>query len=490
LHKATDRRGSGGGKLGGPAVARKWIVLAVTSLGVFMAFLDTTVVNIAFNTIAQHFAGTRLDDLSWVLNGYTVLFAASLIPAGRIADRVGRKRVFMTGLIIFTLASAACGAAPSAGALIAARFVEGIGAAAMIPSALGLVLPEFPDEQRSLAIGLWGVAGALAGAAGTPLGGVVVQLAGWRWIFLLNLPIGALALLLGWRLLSERREQAGTRIPDLIGALLLAAAVGVLALGIVKGAEWGWLSARALGCAVAAIALTAGFIQRSARHPAPIMELGLWRVRSFSVANIATLAYAMGLFALFLCAALFLTTVWRYSTLRAGLAIAPGPTMVGLFGVIAGRLADRRGQRGLIVLGQLLVAVGMFWLVVRLQARPEFLRVWLPGYLVIGMGFGLTLPSLTSAAVAELPADRYATGGAANNTARQIGAALGVALLIAIIGSPSAAGAMRAFQHGFLFCAGCAIATSLIGLALGQVRVHSALRGEQCDAPVSAVAGG
>src|SRR6185503_5698687 len=143
----------------------------------------------------------------------------------------------------------------------------------------------------------------------------------------------------------------------------------------------------ALGCDLAAIALVAGFIQRSARHPAPIMELGLWRVRSFSVANIATLAYAMGLFALFLCAALFLTTVWRYSTLRAGLAIAPGPTMVGLFGVIAGRLADRRGQRGLIVLGQLLVAVGMFWLVVRLQARPEFVRVWLPGYLVIGMGF-------------------------------------------------------------------------------------------------------
>lgn len=468
-------------------MARKWLVLAITSLGVFMAFLDTTVVNIAFNNISQHFPTTRLSDLSWVLNGYTVLFAASLIPAGRIADRVGRKRVFLFGLVLFTLASAACGAAPSAGALIAARFVEGIGAAAMIPSALGLVLPEFPDEQRSLAIGLWGMAGALAGAAGTPLGGVVVQLAGWRWIFLINLPVGVLALLLGAKFLVERRERAGSRWPDLLGALALAAAVALLALGIVKGTEWGWLSGRTLGTGIAAVALTGIFILRSARHPAPVMELGLWKVRSFTIANIATLVYAMGFFAMFLCSALFLTTVWHYSTIRAGLAIAPGPTLAGVFGVAAGRLADRRGQRGLIVVGQLLVVAGMLLLVSQLHARPDYLRDWLPGFLVIGVGVGMAIPSLSSAAVAELPPDRFATGGAANNTARQIGAALGVALLIAIVGTPSAAGALRAYQHGFLFCAGCAAVTSLVGLTLGRVRVRSsAFAGE----PAVAVAGG
>jgi NTE family protein len=462
-------------------VQRKWIVLAITSLGVFMAFLDTTVVNIGFNTIAAHFSRTRLDDLSWVLNGYTVLFAASLIPAGRIADRAGRKRVFLWGLTAFTLASAACGAAPSAGALIAARFAEGLGAAAMIPSALGMVLTEFPAEQRSFAIGLWGMAGALAGAAGTPLGGAVIQIAGWRWIFLINVPVGMLGVALGLPLLRERRERAGSPWPDLAGALMLAGGVAVLALGIVKGAEWGWLSSRTLACMIAAPALVLAFVLRSARHPAPIMELSLWRVRSFTIANVATLVYAMGFFAMFLCAALFLTSVWHYSTIRAGLAIAPGPAMAGVCGVLAGRLADRRGQRGLIVLGQLIVAGSIFWLVVRLQSRPEFVSVWLPGFIASGVGVGLTLPALSSAAVASLPQDRFATGGAANNTARQVGAAIGVALLIAIVGAPSAGGALRAFEHGLLFCACCALTTAAIALTLGRVR-PSVVSLEQAEA--------
>jgi NTE family protein len=456
-------------------MARKWTVLAITSLGVFMAFLDTTIVNIAFTDIARHFSGTRISDLSWVLNGYTVLFAAALIPAGRIADLIGRKRVFLTGLVVFTVASACCGVAPSAGALVAARIVQGAGAAAMIPSALGLVLPEFPGEQRATAIGLWGMAGALAGAAGTPLGGAVVDLAGWRWVFLLNVPVGVTAIVLGWSLLVERREPAGGRLPDLLGAAALAAAVGVLALGIVKGEDWGWAGARTLGSLAAAVVLAVLFVARSARHPAPVMELGLWRVRSFSIANLATLAYAMGFFAMFLCAALFLTTVWRYSTIRAGLAVAPGPTLAGVFGVLAGRLADRRGQRALIVAGQLLVAAGLIWLIVRLDTHPDFLHVWLPAYLVAGIGVGLTLPSLSSAAVAALPASRFATGGAVNNTARQVGAALGVALLIAIVGRPAPAEALHAFQRGFWFCAACAIACSGIGLMLGRVRVAPAV---------------
>jgi NTE family protein len=455
-------------------MARKWTVLLITSLGVFMAFLDTTIVNIAFNDIAHHFPGTGLGDLSWVLNGYTVLFAASLIPAGRIADLIGRKRVFLTGLIVFTTASALCGVAPSAGLLIAARIVQGIGAAAMIPSALGLVLAEFPGEQRATAIGLWGMAGALAGAAGTPLGGVVVDAAGWRWIFLLNVPVGLAGLALGWSYLVERREPAGARLPDLLGAVMLAAGVGVLALGIVKGADWRWTDARTLGSFAAAALLTVAFVVRSARHPAPVMDLGLWRVRSFSIANIATVAYAMGFFAMFLCAALFLTGVWGYSTIQAGLAVAPGPTLAGVFGVLAGRLTYRFGQRNLIVTGQLLFAAGILWLVLRLETQPDFLGVWLPAYLVSGIGVGLTLPSLSSAAVAALPSTRFATGGAVNNTARQVGAAIGVALLIAIIGTPTPAEALDAFKHGFIFCAACALACSAIGLTLGRVRVAAA----------------
>jgi EmrB/QacA subfamily drug resistance transporter len=452
-------------------MARKWTVLAVTSLGVFMAFLDTTIVNIAFTDIARHFPRTSLGDLSWVLNGYTVLFAASLIPAGRIADRYGRKRVFLTGLLVFTIASALCGAAPTPELLIAARMVQGVGAAAMIPSALGLVLAEFLPTQRSTAVGLWSMAGALAGAAGTPLGGVVVDLAGWRWIFLINVPIGLLAMQLGRRILVERRDTAVARVPDLLGAAVLAGAVGALALGIVKGEDWGWTSVRVLGSFTAAAVLAAAFVTRSARHPAPVMELGLWRVRSFSVANIATLIYAMGFFAMFLCSALFLTNVWQYSTIKAGLAIAPGPATAGLVGALAGRLADRWGQRVLLVPGQLLFATGVIWLATSVDSTPAFLTLWLPAFVLTGIGVGLSLPSLSSAAVAALPPGRLATGGAVNNTARQVGAVLGVAILIAIVGRPGGAGALEAFRNGFLFCAACALTCSAIALALGRVRV-------------------
>jgi EmrB/QacA subfamily drug resistance transporter len=351
--------------------------------------------------------------------------------------------------------------------------VQGMGAAAMIPSALGLVLAEFPPTQRSLAIGLWSMAGALAGAGGTPLGGVVVDLAGWRWIFFINLPVGLLAIALGGRILVERRDTAATRVPDLLGAAALAGAVGALALGIVKGEDWGWTSARVLGSLLAAAALAAVFVLRSARHPAPVMELGLWRVRSFSVANIATLVYAMGFFAMFLCSALFLTNVWGYSTIEAGLAIAPGPALAGIVGALAGRLADRWGQRLLLVPGQLLFAAGVLWLATGVGATPAYLTLWLPAFLLTGVGVGLSLPSLSSAAVAALPPNRLATGGAVNNTARQVGAALGVAILIAIVGRPGGAEALDAFRQGFLFCAACAVACGAIALGLGRVRVHT-----------------
>jgi EmrB/QacA subfamily drug resistance transporter len=343
----------------------------------------------------------------------------------------------------------------------------------MIPSALGLVLAEFPPTQRSMAIGLWSMAGALAGAAGTPLGGVVVDLAGWRWIFFINMPIGLLAIVLGRRILVERRDSAATRVPDLLGAAVLAGAVGALALGIVKGEDWGWTSARVLGCFLAATALVVAFVLRSARHPAPVMELGLWRVRSFSVANVATFVYAMGFFAMFLCSALFLTNVWGYSTIEAGLAIAPGPATAGIVGALAGRLADRWGQRVLLVPGQLLFAAGVLWLATSLDTTPAFLSLWLPAFVLTGVGVGLSLPSLSSAAVAALPPNRLATGGAVNNTARQVGAVLGVAILIAIVGRPGGAGVLDAFRDGFIFCAACAMTCSVIALGLGRVRVQA-----------------
>src|SRR5262245_55926226 len=227
-------------------MARRWQVLLVTAVAMFMSFLDVTIVNIAFPDIRASFPDTSLSHLSWILNAYSIVFAAALVPAGRLADRFGRRRLFFLGVLVFLAASVVCGAASSVDVLIAARAVQALGAAMLVPASLGLLLPEFPLERRATATALWGATGAVAAAAGPSLGGLLVDWQGWRAVFFVNLVIGLPALLPASRLLRESREPQ-TRFPDAVGAVLLAAGVGALALGIVQGQQWHWGSARIVG---------------------------------------------------------------------------------------------------------------------------------------------------------------------------------------------------------------------------------------------------
>src|SRR5436190_21956100 len=222
-------------------MARRWKVLLVTSVAVFMGFLDVTIVNIAFPDIRSSFPDSSLAGLSWVLNAYNVVFAALLVPAGRVADIVGRRRMFFIGLLTFLAASAVCGAAGSVEMLVAARVVQAAGGAILVPTSLGLLLPEFPLEQRATATALWGATGAVAAATGPALGGVLVDATSWRWVFFVNLAIGLPALIPARRLLRESREPQ-TPFPDMLGAILLAGGVAALALGIGQGPRWGWSS--------------------------------------------------------------------------------------------------------------------------------------------------------------------------------------------------------------------------------------------------------
>jgi EmrB/QacA subfamily drug resistance transporter len=265
-------------------LARRWLVLLVTSVAVFMALLDVTIVNIAFPDIRRTFAHDSLADLSWVLNAYSVLFAAALVPAGRLADRLGRKRLFLAGILLFLAASVTSGLAGSLSVLVVARAVQAIGAAILLPTSLSLVLPEFPIQQRALVTSLWAATGAIAAATGPSLGGALVQWQSWRWVFFVNLLIGLPALVPARRLLRESRDERAS-IPDPLGALVLAAAVGALSLAIVEGPSWGWSSARVVAAFAGAAALVPTLVVRSARHRAPVFELSLFRVRSFAVAN-------------------------------------------------------------------------------------------------------------------------------------------------------------------------------------------------------------
>jgi EmrB/QacA subfamily drug resistance transporter len=452
-------------------MARRWQVLLVTSVGVFMTFLDVTIVNIAFPDVKVSFPDSSLAQLSWILNAYAIVFAAALVPAGRLADRVGRRRFFFGGLLLFLGASVVCGAAGSVELLIGARVVQALGGAMLVPASLALVLPEFPLESRATATALWGATGAVAAAAGPSLGGVLVDWQGWRSVFYVNLLFGLPSLLPARRLLRESREPQAA-VPDLFGAVLLACGIGALALGIVEGPDWGWSSSRVLGAFAASVLLIGAFVWRSSRHPAPVIELSLFRVRSFAVANAGGFLFALGFYALLLCNVLFLTGVWGYSILKAGVLLTPGPLMAAVAAPVGGRLSDRFGQRLVAVPGGSLFAAGALLFALGIGEDPSYLSEFLPATLLTGAGVGLSFAAFGSAAVAELPRSRYATGGATANCFRQIGAAVGISALIVVLSTPSLTDPVADYKRAWELMALTGALAGLTGLALGRVRAR------------------
>lgn len=459
---------------------RRWQVLAVTAVAVFMSFLDVTIVNIAFPDLRADFATTSLPTLSWVINGYGVVFAAALIPAGRLADRMGRRRLFLAGIVTFLLASLACGLAPDPGLLIAARVVQALGAAALVPTSLALLLAEFPLAQRATATAMWGATGAVAAATGPVLGGALVGWADWRWVFFINVPIGLAALVPARRLLTESRDPRSSPSPDWWGAAVLAVGVGALSLAIVQGPEWGWGDPRTVGSFAAAAVLLGVFFRRCARHPAPIVDLGLFRIRSFAVANVGSVVFAVGFYGMLLCNVLFLTEVWRFDISLAGAALTPGAVTAALVAPFGGRVADRFGQRVVAVPGGLLFAAGTSLLALSASPAPDYLAHFLPGILLTGAGVGLSISSFGSAAVAELPRQRLATGSAVTATFRQIGAVIGIAVLLAVLGDQTAGAVASSFSTAWWVMAATGAVAAGCGVALGRVRARDA------DAPAAA----
>jgi EmrB/QacA subfamily drug resistance transporter len=461
-------------------------VAAIVSVGVFVASLDLFIVNIAFPDIQQDFAGTSLASLSWVLNAYAIVFAALLVPAGRWADRTGRKRAFLGGLALFTAASAACAIAPSIGVLVAARVVQAAGAAVLMPASLGLLLPEFPPEKRGLAIGLWAAVGGTAAAAGPVIGGLLVELS-WRWVFLVNLPIGIGAIVVGARVLREIREEESAQ-PDLVGAGVLVVAVATLIGGIVEGPDWGWADGRVLGLFAAAVVLFGAFAVRSARHPVPVVEPALLKVRAFAAANVAGVFFFVGFSAMLLGSVLWLTEVWGETALGAGIKIAPGPSMAALFAVGGGILSGRIGPRAVGTIGALLFGLGGVWWATHLGAGEHYASDYLPGMLIGGAGVGFVNPALAGAATAQLPPTRLATGSAVLTMSRQLGSALGVALLVAVLGTPSPADVVDSFDSAWWMMVVAAFGSAAAFTFVGALKAHEGSIEEEIEAAIASMA--
>jgi EmrB/QacA subfamily drug resistance transporter len=443
-----------------------WSVLGVASLAAFMVFLDTQVLFVAFDDIRRSFPSVSFATMSWAISAYTIALAAALVPAGRMADRFGRRRTFLIGLVAFTLASVLCAMAPTAGLLVTFRVIQALGAAALVPASLAVVLSVFPRAKVPIAVAVWGAIAALAAAVGPTAGALLVQGWGWRAVFLANVPVGAVALVLSLRLLPESRESTRLRFPDPLGILLLAGALTLLALGLVQSDQWHWASARTIGVLVAGLLVLAWFVRRTLSVPNPALDLTMFVRPSFRWANIATAAFTIGFTAMFFALIQFMTGVWHYGIVRAGLAMMPGPLVVMLLAPPLGRVAARIGQRALLVPGGLVYAASGAWLLLALDAQPHWATHLLPGSLLGGLGVAMVIPHLTSAAVQELPPDDFGAGSAVNQAIRQFGATFGVALTVALLGTLTPVNALDHFQRVWWMLLVCGVLTSVAALAL------------------------
>ena len=414
--------------------ASPWPVFWVASVAIFLVSLDTTMLYSVFGALRAGLPAASAADMSWVLNAYTVVYAAMLIPAGGLADTHGRKRVFLIGVALFIAASALCGLASDVAWLIAARALQAIGAALLTPASLSIVLAAFPQSRRAVTVSLWGAVGGFAAAVGPSLGSFIVQHVGWPWAFFINLPIGAVSLWWGASLLRESDRSATRRLVDGVGMALLVVAVGAIALAIVEADSPSWTRAQLLATVGTGLIALVAFVVWARHARDPLVDLGLFRHRTYSAVNAATLTFGIAFAMMFFAFFFFMGNVWHYSQAQAGLAIAPGPLTVIPVAMVTGRLAGRLGHRPFLIGGALLYAATALWFMLVPGNEPSYLLHWLPGLLMSGASVGLVLPSLSASAVSRLPAQHYAVGRAVNQAIRQIGSVIGVAIIVLLLG--------------------------------------------------------
>ena len=407
-------------------------VLALTSIGVMLVSLDISIVNVAFGSFVAEWPESRRT-LTWIFSAYNIAYAAGLLTAGRLADAFGRKRAFLSGLMIFMLGSILCAVSPTAIFMVIARVIQAVGGAILTPASLALVLPEFAVEKRSAAIGIWGAVGGISAASGPMIGGFLVDTFGWHSVFLVNVPFCLLAFVIGLKLLRESRDESAPRTVDYFGALLVVLGVGLLTLMIVQSDEWGWVSNRSLIIFAISFLLLGAFIWRCNQVAHPVLDLRLFRLPFVTAAAIGGFAFSMGFFSMIFVNTQWLQVVWGYSPSLSGIAGSPGPLAAAFVAAPAGKLANRIGHGKVVAAGALIMSLGIGWMNFFITPEIHYWDFYFPTMVVTGIGVGLCISTISSSATAFLPQPRFAMGSALNNTSRQIGAALGIALVSSLL---------------------------------------------------------
>jgi EmrB/QacA subfamily drug resistance transporter len=409
---------------------RKWWTLAAVAVGLFMIMLDNTVVNVALPSIQQDL-GMSSSELEWVFNAYALTFGVLLLSGGKLADLLGRRAIFIAGLVIFTAASLWCGLAGGAGSLIAARTVQGIGAALMNPATLSIITATFPPRQRGTAIGIWAGVAALALAIGPLVGGVLTQQVSWSWIFFINIPVGVAGVLAARIFIDETRDTSREQRLDLPG--LISSAVGLFALtyGLIETNDHGWGSTRVLTLFAVAIVALGTFVLLELRQRFPMLDLSLFRNPTFSGANTVMFLVGLAMFGIFFYNSLFLQRVLGYGAIKTGATFLPMTVLIILVAPAAGKLSDRIGPRWPMAAGMTLLT-GSLLLFGTLDASSSWLDI-LPGLLVGGLGMAITMAPTTAAAMGSVPVDKAGVGSAVINSMRQVGGSLGIAIMGALL---------------------------------------------------------
>jgi EmrB/QacA subfamily drug resistance transporter len=458
---------------------RKWWTLGAVAFGLFMIMLDNTIVNVALPSI-QSDLDIGISELEWVFNGYALTFGVLMLTGGKLADMLGRRRIFIVGLLIFTVASLFCGLATSAGWLIGARVLQGVGSALMNPATLSIITATFPPRQRGMAIGIWAGVAAMALAIGPLAGGLITQHLGWNWIFFINVPVGILAIIVTRLVVDESRDTSADQRLDLPG--LLSSGIGLFALtyGLIEANNYGWTSPRILLLFAVALVGIVLFVLLELRQRSPMLDLSLFKNGTFAGANSVMLLIGLAMFGVFFYNSLFIQNILGYSAVETGATFLPMTVLIILVAPLAGKYSDRVGSRWLMGGGMVLLAASLF-IFSRLDASSDFWDL-LPGLIVGGFGMGLVMTPTTSAAMGSVPVDKAGVGSAVLNSMRQVGGALGIAVIGAIIAQSvhsapgtrqSAAEFVTGYQNALTVAALIALAGAVLSVATVRKYSHA-----------------
>ena len=410
-----------------------YLALATGSLAFVLGTVNVTVSNVAFPEIVRSFPGVSNGMTGWIIAGYSLAFASTMLAGGRLADRYGRLTVFRVGLFGLLIGALGAGLAPSPLILVFARAIQGMFGALTVPSSLALVLPQFPQTKQASVIGLWAAAGMVASGLSPGFAALVLEVSSWRWVYLILVPIVALGLI-GAKLYLEETAEAKADSPlDLLGVLMGSASVFLVVLGTLQGRSWGWLSPYTVACFAGTTLLLPLFLIRSSKHPEPLFDPGLFRIRSFTISNVAVTFAMVGAFTSWFLWPLFLTEVWEYSKAKVGFAFTPSPVLSAVVAVLGGRWADRRGFRGIMALAALIATVGFLWLYFFLNEEVQFWFAFFPSSVMFGFGMGVLASQLNSAALRDIPPESTATANGIHQSLRYAVGGMGAATAVTVL---------------------------------------------------------